>query len=83
LSFRRALINSSQVGLPDSFGLQTGFRENTGVALERDFWPGIASELLLIRPESVASVNDNRQIQGKRDISNEVRKGTFLKRFDT
>jgi hypothetical protein len=27
LSFRPALINSSQVGVPDSFGLETGFWE--------------------------------------------------------
>jgi hypothetical protein len=27
LSFRLALINSSQVGLPDSFGLEAGFWE--------------------------------------------------------
>ena len=27
LSFRPALINSSQVGLPDSFGLETGFQD--------------------------------------------------------
>jgi hypothetical protein len=27
LSFRLALINSSQVGLPDSFALETGFEE--------------------------------------------------------
>jgi hypothetical protein len=27
LSFRLALINSSRVGLPDSFGLETGFWE--------------------------------------------------------
>jgi hypothetical protein len=30
LSFRLALINSSQVGLPDSFGLETGFAEIAG-----------------------------------------------------
>ena len=37
LSFRLALINSSQVGLPDSFGLETGFAENRSLSTVTSF----------------------------------------------